>query len=110
MNTDFDVDAALNSATLFVGNGGFHGLPELMTVMKNGSGGKRTIQALGDKILLSQMLQNLQIPQMPVLFSTYSTVNHAEVEALVHRLNSTTDGDAFDIVVKPTHLAMVLAP
>jgi len=105
MNTDFDVDAALNSATLFVGNGGFHGLPELMTVMKNGSGGKRTIQALGDKILLSQMLQNLQIPQMPVLFSTYSTVNHAEVEALVHRLNSTTDGDAFDIVVKPTHLS-----
>eukprot|EP00406_Dinophysis_acuminata_P048806 CAMPEP_0179306842 /NCGR_PEP_ID=MMETSP0797-20121207/50340_1 /TAXON_ID=47934 /ORGANISM="Dinophysis acuminata, Strain DAEP01" /LENGTH=407 /DNA_ID=CAMNT_0021016519 /DNA_START=44 /DNA_END=1267 /DNA_ORIENTATION=+ len=73
--------------------------------MKKESRGKRTIQALGDKILLSKLLENLCVPQMPLLFSTYSKVDIAKVESLVAGLEESDDPDAFDIVIKPTHLS-----
>eukprot|EP00931_Biecheleriopsis_adriatica_P065547 TRINITY_DN40057_c0_g1_i1.p1 TRINITY_DN40057_c0_g1~~TRINITY_DN40057_c0_g1_i1.p1 ORF type:complete len:562 (+),score=95.07 TRINITY_DN40057_c0_g1_i1:39-1724(+) len=102
MNDDFDFDikASLKGQPLLP-------LSEVMKLMKDQSGGKRTIQALGDKIILSKMMENLNVPQMPVIFSTYRRVDKAEVEQLVQRLESEGEKDptAFDIVIKPTHLS-----
>jgi len=78
---------------------------DVLDVMKAESKGKKTIQALGDKILLSQMLDNLGIPQMPVLYATHGKVDPEKVEALVRKLESSEEEDALDIVVKPTHLS-----
>lgn len=97
-NSDFDLSEILAEKPWL-------SFPELLTVMKTESKGKRTIQALGDKILLSKMLDNFGIPQMPVLYACHSVVDKAEVEALVTGLESSSEEDAFDIVVKPTHLS-----
>jgi len=94
MNTDFDVGHLLADRK--------RSIQEVVNVMKVNSGGKGTIQALGDKIVLSKLLENLGIPQMPVLFSTYSKVNEKEVEDMVSSWK--TDED-FDVVIKPTHLS-----
>lgn len=99
MNADFDISAIV--ATKETGLD----FPEMLALMKAESKGKRTIQALGDKILLSKMLDNFGIPQMPVLFACHSTVDKTEVETLVKQLEASTEEDAFDIVVKPTHLS-----
>jgi len=112
MNTDFDVSDALPDLE---GGDAFLELNELMAVMKAESAGKQTIQALGDKILLGKLLSNLGIPQMPVLFETYTEVDRTEVQDLVDGLLSSDRANALDIVVKPTHLsngsgALVLSP
>lgn len=99
VNADFDVSAALAS------KGGALNFPELLSLMKTESKGKSTIQALGDKILLGKMLDNLGIPQMPMLFACHGSVDKAEVEELVRLIETSTEEDAFDIVVKPTHLS-----
>jgi len=100
MNVDFDVvlpPAPSNETAL---------LTELMTAMKKQSAGKGTIQALGDKIILSRLLHNFSCPQMDVLFDTYRTVEPVKVEEFVEKLRQKTDDEApFDIVVKPTHLS-----
>ncbi|CAK8988430.1 Uncharacterized protein SCF082_LOCUS1390 [Durusdinium trenchii] len=95
MNTDFDVGSLL-------ADGRRRPIQEVMDVMKANSGGKGTIQALGDKIVLAKLLENLSIPQMPVLFSTYSQVTEEEVENLV---SSWTEEESYDVVIKPTHLS-----
>ncbi|CAE7512427.1 unnamed protein product [Symbiodinium natans] len=98
MNTDFDVGPMLADKKRTV--------TEVMDVMKANSGGKGTIQALGDKIILSKLLENLGVPQMPVLLSTYTKVNKAEVEKLVATWTSSSDPDAYEVVIKPlTHLS-----
>jgi len=97
INTDFDVGPLLADRK--------RSITELMNVMKANSGGKGTIQALGDKIILSKLLENLGVPQMPVLLSTYTKVNKAEVGKLVETWTQSSDPDAYDVVVKPTHLS-----
>eukprot|EP00435_Cladocopium_sp_Y103_P028047 s3419_g7.t1 len=94
MNTDFDVAPLLADRR--------RSIQEVVDVMKVNSGGKGTIQALGDKIVLSKLLENLGIPQMPVLFSTYSKVEQQEVDSLVSSWKNEED---FDVVIKPTHLS-----
>lgn len=116
MNTDFDIssqlaalsDSKADDADADAEESAELSLGEVMQVMKDESKGKQTIQALGDKILLHQMLENLGVPQMPVLFATHGQVNLKEVEELVEGLHSSYASgkkDAFDIVVKPTHLS-----
>jgi len=97
MNSDFDVGPILaeKKRSIF----------DVMEVMKAQSGGKGTIQALGDKIILSKLLENLGVPQMPLMLSTYTKVNKAEVEKLVAKIERSGDDDAYDIVIKPTHLS-----
>jgi len=97
MNTDFDVAAQIADRK--------RNINELMNVMKAHSGGKGTIQALGDKIILSQLLENLGVPQMPVLFSAYTTVNKKEVEKLVSKWERGNRPEQYDVVIKPTHLS-----
>eukprot|EP00440_Ansanella_granifera_P007726 gb/GFBE01008358.1/.p1 GENE.gb/GFBE01008358.1/~~gb/GFBE01008358.1/.p1 ORF type:complete len:610 (+),score=114.03 gb/GFBE01008358.1/:1-1830(+) len=97
MNSDFDVGPILAEKK--------RNITQVMDVMKANSGGKGTIQALGDKIILSRLLDNLGVPQMPLLHSTYSRVNKAEVEKLVSNMESSGDPDAYDVVIKPTHLS-----
>lgn len=94
MNSDFDVAPLLADRR--------RSIQEVVDVMKVNSGGKGTIQALGDKIVLSKLLENLGIPQMPVLFSTYSKVEQQEVDSLVASWKKDED---FDVVIKPTHLS-----
>lgn len=97
MNADFDMPAAPPGKEL--------ALDEVMDAMKAQSQGKGTIQALSDKIVLNAMLTNMGVPQMPLLFAAYSSVDRHEVEALVRRMESDPDEAAFDIVAKPTHLS-----
>ena len=80
-------------------------LYDLMQVMKTASSGKRTIQALGDKIVLSRLLENLQVPQMPLLFSVQNEVRIEDVDEFVQKLKQSEDDDAFEFVLKPTHLS-----
>lgn len=102
MNTDFDMDGAVRA----------YGRPlqllELLNLMKAESKGKRTIQVLGDKIALSRVLDNLQLPQMPLLFVAQGEVARVEVDTFVEDLQSRENGGedaAFDVVIKPTHLS-----
>lgn len=96
LNTDFDVVQHLAGKP--------KSLQEIIQVMKVQSAGKGTIQALGDKIILSKLLENLNVPQMPVLFAAYCFVNEEQAKALVREIEG--HGDAgYDVVVKPTHLS-----
>merc|ERR1719197_302796 len=61
MNADFEVPSAE-----LIGNFDW---PGLMEAMKVESAGKITIQALSDKLVLSRILDNLQMPQMPMLLT-----------------------------------------
>jgi hypothetical protein len=97
MNTDFDVSDAVRNLRL--------GFDKLMAVMKAESANKKTIQALGDKIVLSQMLDNLSVPQMPLLFSVQQELDKSEIESFVTSLECSSEDDAFDLVIKPTHLS-----
>eukprot|EP00439_Symbiodinium_sp_Y106_P026737 s6240_g3.t1 len=90
INTDFDVGPLLADRK--------RSITELMNVMKANSGGKGTIQA--DHINRTGDLQH-----MPVLLSTYTKVNKAEVGKLVETWTQSSDPDAYDVVVKPTHLS-----
>lgn len=94
MNADFHVDLP-------------HGeldFNALMGKMKLASEGKPTIQALGDKILLSRMLDNLGVPQMPVLLEVQTgTAIHQQVERFVEE--RATCKDACKLFVKPSHLS-----
>ena len=80
-------------------------LPSLMAAMKRESQGKPTIQALADKLLLSRLLDNLDVPQMPLLLGVRepSEVPRELERFLQDRLSS---GDASgEAVLKPTHLS-----
>jgi hypothetical protein len=94
---DFDVSSELGEEPLQ--------FDRLMAIMKDQSADKRTIQALSDKILLHSIADNIQIQQMPLLYSSHGKINAGEVERLVESLESSGDPNAFDIVAKPTHLS-----
>jgi len=97
LNTDFDISTELDGQII--------PLTKLMHIMKEQSHGKRTIQAIGDKILLNRLLNNLGVPQMPVLYASHGVVHAGEIERLVDNLENSGEDDAFDIVAKPTHLS-----
>jgi len=100
LNTDFDISGKLESTSMT--------LAQIMKVMKDDSIGKSTIQAMGDKILLSRFLDNLKVPQMPLLFNTRCKADLPKVQEFVDSLvkaEQSGEVDAFDVVVKPTHLS-----
>eukprot|EP00929_Paragymnodinium_shiwhaense_P096077 TRINITY_DN5755_c0_g1_i1.p1 TRINITY_DN5755_c0_g1~~TRINITY_DN5755_c0_g1_i1.p1 ORF type:complete len:697 (-),score=139.60 TRINITY_DN5755_c0_g1_i1:59-2149(-) len=105
MNTDFDVSAVLRRH-LAVAR--FVDITSLFNIMKKESDGKRTIQALADKIILSRMLDNMGMPQMPMTFAARRDVERQDVYRVVEGLEQMErqgHTDAFDVVVKPTHLS-----
>ena len=66
--------------------------------------GKMTIQALGDKIILSRIMDNLDVPQMALLLAVQDPGEvRQQVELFVdsHLLQQ----DAPDVILKPTHLS-----
>jgi len=77
--------------------------PGLMRKMKEVSAGKATIQLLGDKLLLSQILDNLQVPQMPLLLDV------CEGALVSERVADFVDqyliDSACSFILKPTHLS-----
>lgn len=78
-------------------------LPSLMAVMKQSSSGRRTIQALSDKLLLHQMLDNLDVPQLPNLLEVEVEVDKEAVGQFVD--THLSDPDCEFVIVKPTHLS-----
>jgi len=116
MNTDFDVSSQLRDRLrepLFrhasLGRDSLRGprhldLKAIMSIMKDESMGKRTIQALADKLMLQRMVSNLDIPQMPALLTIDKSVSHSDIEDLVNNHLKGPDCHQ-DIVIKPTHLS-----
>merc|ERR1719456_1040992 len=95
MNSDFEVPSAELLDSL--------DFPGLMAAMKTESAGKLTIQALSDKIILSRMLDNLGMPQMPLQLAIRdSELISQEVGRFVEDCSL---GDTQDFIVKPTHLS-----
>jgi hypothetical protein len=99
MNSDFDLAGALGQAT---GNGVRRlDLPTVMTMMKEQSAGKKTIQALADKLMLHRMLDNLGVPQLPLLLALEGTAQKSAVEEFVQ--SHLCGPNATDIIAKPSH-------
>jgi hypothetical protein len=101
VNEDFDISAKLKGKKNL-------GFMALMNIMKKESAEKATIQALGDKILLSQLLDVLRVPQMPLLFFAKREADLAGVQEFVRgreEIEKSGENDAFDLVIKPTHLS-----
>lgn len=95
MNSDFEVPSAEMLDKL--------DFPGLMAAMKKESAGKLTIQALSDKIILSRMLDNMSMPQMPMLLA----IRDAELisEEVRRFVKDCIHEDTQDLIVKPTHLS-----
>lgn len=99
MNTDFEISAAMARRRVsFV---------DLLAGMRVASTGKVTIQALSDKRMFSAILHNLDIPQLPVLFSVSSTEDlRGDAEAFVDmQLSKNLHGAPHAVILKPTHLS-----
>eukprot|EP00927_Polykrikos_kofoidii_P045031 TRINITY_DN3889_c0_g1_i1.p1 TRINITY_DN3889_c0_g1~~TRINITY_DN3889_c0_g1_i1.p1 ORF type:complete len:729 (+),score=92.09 TRINITY_DN3889_c0_g1_i1:78-2264(+) len=102
LNTDFDFSTGCSA-----GHGKLD-LPALRKLMREESAGKRTIQVLSDKFLLHGLLQNLGVPQMPLLLSLrgdeprLSTCKQ-EIERLVR--DHLSEREKENVVMKPTHLS-----
>jgi len=96
LNDDFDISGATLAERQL-------DLAGIMAVMKRESAGKRTIQALADKLTLHRMLENLSVPQLPCLLAIEGKASWDEVAHFVDT-HLTQDGCA-DVVVKPTHLS-----
>jgi len=95
MNADFDVPSLRGLRAP---------LDEVIKIMKATSMGKGTIQALGDKIMLNRILENLGVSQMPAnLIIQGPLVNQRAVEQWF-RTHLCDPGSA-DVVVKPSHLS-----
>jgi len=97
MNLDFQVPDLEKETTTLT-------FEALMTKMKDASESKPTIQALSDKILLSRMLDNLGVPQMPT-YLCIETLDELEekIEAFVNECSESED--PHDLFVKPSHLS-----
>jgi len=96
MNTDFDVSNVLRGRPPLE-------LRAIMEVMKAESACKRTIQALADKLMLSQILINVKVPNLPTLFAVREKASRQEITDFFDEQIS--DPDSGDIIVKPTHLS-----
>lgn len=94
MSSDFDLAASLSGRPAL-------DLPSLMVLMKEQSAGKQTIQALGDKLTLHQILKNMGVPQMPALLAL-QTGDRNQVQRFVEEHLCRTDEGH---IVKPTHLS-----
>merc|ERR1719162_2110673 len=97
MNTDFELSGLVRGCPHL-------DLKSYMDVMKEESAGKQTIQALADKIMLSQILDNLQIPHLPNLLAVWDNVSLNDVAELIDR-EMMENPEPEDIVLKPTHLS-----
>jgi len=96
MNADFEITIPPHGKWL--------NLDALMDIMKAESSDKRTIQALGDKLMLHRLLANLEVPQMPAYLAVNGPAVHKkDVEHLVHAHLSKPGSS--DVVVKPTHMS-----
>lgn len=97
MNTDFNVSSASRGLRL--------DHQALMDVMKQDSTGKRTIQALGDKILLHKLIENIGVPQMPTNpLASGPTFDSRAAEHFVRtQLRDLDDGE--EMILKPTHMS-----
>lgn len=95
MNTDFDI--------LGLAPGRHLDLTDYMTLMKDQSVGKRTIQALADKVMMHTMLDNLGVPQLPLRLSVRGQVKPEEIEQFV--LNHLCRPGSEELVLKPSHLS-----
>jgi hypothetical protein len=95
LNTDFDVSSVTSTRRM--------DLKEIMHIMKDLSMGKRTIQAMADKLMLQRILQNMDVPQMPALLLIDGAVNPADIMKFVH--GHLCGREACDVVIKPTHLS-----
>eukprot|EP00928_Gymnodinium_smaydae_P056785 TRINITY_DN40111_c0_g1_i1.p1 TRINITY_DN40111_c0_g1~~TRINITY_DN40111_c0_g1_i1.p1 ORF type:complete len:728 (+),score=96.32 TRINITY_DN40111_c0_g1_i1:318-2186(+) len=80
------------------------GLRALMDVMRAESDGKLTIQALGDKLILGQLLDNLRVSQMPRLLEIS---DKSEAPTLIKRFveERMESGEASEVILKPSHLS-----
>jgi len=78
-------------------------LPAIMAAMKEESNGKRTIQALSDKLMLHRMIRNLGIPQMPVLIAVDRQLTKNDVDTLVFKHMG--GARSVEVVLKPSHLS-----
>eukprot|EP00747_Dinoflagellata_sp_TGD_P052950 gnl/TRDRNA2_/TRDRNA2_148191_c1_seq1.p1 gnl/TRDRNA2_/TRDRNA2_148191_c1~~gnl/TRDRNA2_/TRDRNA2_148191_c1_seq1.p1 ORF type:complete len:597 (+),score=84.88 gnl/TRDRNA2_/TRDRNA2_148191_c1_seq1:71-1792(+) len=98
MNTDFDVSRRLASKGLL-------DLKRLMDIMKEESAGKRTIQALADKLILHRLIDNLDIPQMPNLLQIDGpgSVDATKIRDFVCRY--LMEPASPDVIVKPSHMS-----
>jgi hypothetical protein len=95
MNSDFEVPSADVLDKL--------DFPGLMAAMKTESDGKMTIQALSDKIVLSRLLDNMSMPQMPMLLTIQDA---AQVTEEVRRfVDLSMHEDSQELIAKPTHLS-----
>lgn len=103
MNADFDISEVLERHHRNFGRT-LH-FDELIKLMKSESSNKDTILAMGDKILLHRLIENLGVPQMPLLLAVHSNVSEKQVDELVARVSMKGDEEAFTIVAKPTHLS-----
>lgn len=96
VSSDFDIRAGLQDRPPLK-------LPIIMATMKRESAGKRTIQALADKLALHQLLSNLDVPQVPILFQTQGGVRREDVAVFVDTHLSSPG--CSDVVLKPSHLS-----
>jgi hypothetical protein len=79
-------------------------LKEIMHFMKEMSMGKKTIQALADKLMLHRLLENMDVPQMPALLSIDGVVDQAVIQRFIQGHFNGSES-ASDVVIKPTHLS-----
>jgi len=108
-----DTQPWINAASTFELNSDFNisqGFPNqcvdlagLMDKMKAESRGKRTIQALADKLVLHKLFENMDVPQMPRLLTIEGPATRRQIETFVdHHLSQPGSPD---VVLKPTHLS-----
>eukprot|EP00747_Dinoflagellata_sp_TGD_P080320 gnl/TRDRNA2_/TRDRNA2_160844_c1_seq3.p1 gnl/TRDRNA2_/TRDRNA2_160844_c1~~gnl/TRDRNA2_/TRDRNA2_160844_c1_seq3.p1 ORF type:complete len:547 (-),score=100.52 gnl/TRDRNA2_/TRDRNA2_160844_c1_seq3:233-1873(-) len=99
LNSDFDITNALPTQKLNLAN--------LMAIMKTESAGKRTIKALADKLTLHRLLDNLGVPQLPLLLQIDGTTSKAQIQRGVERCidKHLCRHNAPALVVKPSHLS-----
>lgn len=106
MNTDFDLAGVLRDQRL--------DLVSLLALMKDMSAGKMTIQAMADKLMLHRMIDNLGVPQLPLMLVVENgKVNPREVEHFI--ANRLCGPEREELVGKPTHMSnasgvVVLSP
>merc|ERR1719446_1462595 len=74
-----------------------------MAAMKKESAGKLMIQALSDKIILNQMLDNMSLLQMPMLLAIKDS--RCISEEVRRFIADHIHEDTQDLIVKPTHLS-----
>eukprot|EP00747_Dinoflagellata_sp_TGD_P099937 gnl/TRDRNA2_/TRDRNA2_167896_c1_seq21.p1 gnl/TRDRNA2_/TRDRNA2_167896_c1~~gnl/TRDRNA2_/TRDRNA2_167896_c1_seq21.p1 ORF type:complete len:553 (-),score=87.48 gnl/TRDRNA2_/TRDRNA2_167896_c1_seq21:113-1771(-) len=99
LNADFDFSHALPGNRKL-------SLQEVFDVMKKESAGKRTIQALGDKLLLHRLLDNLGVPQLPHLVEIDGKMSTEQIKRAITQCvdKYLLNPDSSALFLKPSHL------